>query len=189
MRRRLSLIACIGLVLACGAPSAHAVPFDVYALANSTNIGGGGITGTPVSTGLFLETGDVFTVSVAIDDLWSAGNDDPLPRTSNADGLTGVGPYGGGDYGPLMLGSFSAPYGALVGRLGSQLFLLGTSFTSPPLVLGGPTELELFYWDTFTPDNTGFVTADVEVVPEPATLLLLGSGLAGVAIRRRRRNG
>lgn len=170
-----------------GSGVASAVPFNVDALTHSSNINSVGVvTGTPLDTGLFFDAGDSFTASAALNDLWRAGNDVGGVRESNADGLTGIGPYGGANYGSVTGDGFSAPYGALVGRLGTSYFLMGTSYSSGPLVLPGPRELELFYWDTFTPDNSGFVTVNVEPIPEPATLLLLGSGLTGLVLRRRR---
>ncbi len=186
MRASLQVVGALA-VASLGAGPAHAIPFDVFALTHSTNISGSTVNGTPLLTGLFFDNGDSFTASAAIDDLWSAGSGS---RTSNADGLTGIPPFGGANFGMLSLGSFSAPFGALVGRLGTQYFLMGTSFSSGPLTLAAPAQLELFYWDTFTADNSGSVTVDIEPgsVPEPATLLLLGSGLTGLVVRRRRRS-
>ena len=58
------------------------IPFIVDALLHSSNSG----AGTGLDTGLFFNAGDPFTVAVDPGDLWNAG---PLPRWSNADGLTG----------------------------------------------------------------------------------------------------
>lgn len=175
-----------------GSGLASAVPFDVSALNNSSNIHEitHVVQGSPLATGLFFDTGDSFTASADVDDLWRAGTDAGGVRESNADGLTGLPPHGGSDFGLVEGDGFFAPFGTLVGRLGAgNYFVIGTSYSSGPLVLSGPTQLELFYWDTFTNDNSGSVSVDIQTaaVPEPATLLLLGSGITGLALRRRRK--
>lgn len=177
------------------ASSAGAAVYVVDALAHSSNNG----AGAGLST-LTLDAGDLFTVTADLDDLWSAGD---LPRWSNADGLTGdrfatgsdesgenAGTYIGMNFGPLDIGGFSAPYGSLVGQIGTgpgSYRLLGTSFSGAAWASG---TLTLFYWDTFTSDNKGSVAVNVTAVPEPAAwgLMIAGFGLAGTMLRVRRRN-
>lgn len=189
MKLTFVLAAAAGLAAATSAPAAV---FTVDALAHSSNSG----AGTGLST-VALDAGDIFTVSAAADDLWSAG---ALPRWSNANGLTGnlfatgtdesgesAGTQIGADFGLLNIDGFSAPFGALVGQIGvgpGSYRLLGTGFTGPAWATG---TLVLYYWDTFTADNTNAVDVDIRVVPEPATwaLMIAGFGLAGVALRRR----
>jgi hypothetical protein len=193
MKYRLALAAAAaGLSLA---SSAGATVFIVDALGNSADSG----AGTGLST-IDLNLGDAFSVTVGLDDLWNAG---ALPRWSNADGLTGdrfatgtdesgeaAGTLIGMDFGLLNIGGFSAPYGALVGQIGTgpgSYRLIGTNFSGNAWATG---TLKLFYWDTFTPDNSGSVAADVlaALVPEPATwaMMILGFGTAGALLRRRR---
>jgi len=175
------------------AAAAHATVFVVDSLAHSSNSG----AGTGLAT-VALDLGDVFSVTVGADDLWSAG---ALPRWSDANGLThdlfatgsdesgeAAGTLIGTNFGLLSLGGFSAPYGSLVGQIGvgpGSYRLLGTSFTGSAWATG---TLTLYYWDTFTADNTGSVAADIAVVPEPAgwAVMIAGFGLAGAALRRRR---
>ncbi len=177
------------------AGSANAATFVVDALLHSSDSG----AGTGLST-LAFTAGDTLNVSVDLDDLWSAGE---LPRWSNADGLvadrfaTGSDESGqpaatliGQNFGLLNIGGFSAPYGALIGQIGagpSSYRLLGTSFSGTAWASGN---LVLYYWDTFTPDNRGQVTVNINsaVVPEPASwaLMIGGFGLAGAMLRRRR---
>ena len=177
------------------ATPAAAVPmsFDVFAQANSSTGGSG------LDTGISLTLGDVFTVTVAVDDLWNAGN---LPRWSNADGLvTDLFSTGTDDSGVLPAGTkigqpfsdwtqngLTAPFGSLVGSLGGTFFVLGTSFNGPAPATGN---LLLYYWDQNNGDNTEFVTALVNSppgqAPTPGTLALLGTALAVLASRKRRR--
>lgn len=177
------------------AGSANAATFVVDARLHSSNSG----AGTGLST-LAFTAGDAIMVSVDPDDLWSAG---ALPRWSNADGLVGnrfatgtdesgeaAGTLIGQNFGLLDIGGFLAPFGSLVGQIGAgpgSYRLLGTNFSGTAWASG---DLVLYYWDTFTDDNSGRITVDIAsaIVPEPASwaLMIGGFGLAGAVLRRRR---
>lgn len=169
---------------------AYAIPFTVDARANSSS------GGTGLNTGIVLVAGDAFTVTSGVNDLWSAG---ALPRWSNADGLVGnlfangsdesgqpTGTLIGQNWGFHGQGGLSAPFGTLVGQLGSTFFALGTNF-SGVAPTGGT--LRLFYWDSNNGDNSGTVVANVNTVsavPEPSAALLLLTGLAIMTFAARR---
>jgi hypothetical protein len=110
-----------------------------------------------------------------------------LPRWSNADGLIGnrfatgsdesgqsAGTLIGTDFGSWMQDGFSAPYGSLVGRIGSGVFfLVGTSFSG---IANASGQLSFYYWDSNNLDNAQFVTATIAAVPGP----IFGAGLPGL---------
>lgn len=174
--------------LAFTATSSQAVIYDVFAQANSSSGGSGLQTIT-------LTAGQAFSVSADPTDLWSAG---ALPRWSNADGLitdtfaTGsdesgenAGTWIGMDFGPWSQDGFTAPYGSLVGRIGSDYLLLGTNFSG---VAPSSGQLELFYWDSNNGDNSGKIAANVQAaagVPESGGFVVFGLAGAGLAIMRR----
>jgi hypothetical protein len=186
---RFAALCSLAMVFSAAAPSASAVLFDVDARINSST------GGTGVAT-IALTAGDSFTVTASVTDLWSAG---ALPRWSNADGLiaslVATGSDDSGQAAGTVIGSvftlwtqagFTAPFGSLVGRIGSSYLLLGTSFAGVAPESG---VLQLFYWDQNNSDNTGRITADVSIpatgVPDSGgiSLLVIG-GLAMLACRR-----
>jgi hypothetical protein len=115
--------------------------------------------GAPMVTGISVTKGQLLTISVPADDTWSAGAAD---RESNANGLSN--PLGG-NYGVFTKAPFSFFYGALVGSLdeGKTFFAVGTRMEMTILFPAG--RLLLYYWDVNNADNTGSITADVEVYP------------------------
>ncbi|MEH2608626.1 hypothetical protein V1293_000915 [Bradyrhizobium sp. AZCC 1693] len=188
-KRALFACALVAGLAGISATSAQAVVVDAY-----TNSSSGGTGG---STGVFLNVGQNFTVSVDPNDLWNAG---ALPRWSNADGLTGLryavlgdesgqapGTLIGIDFGLWNQAGLSLPYGTLVGKIGAGAFFeIGTSFSGPANATG---ELKLYYWDSNFGDNTQFVTAQISAVPEPSTWAMMILGFVGVGfLAYRRRN-
>ena len=178
-----------GLLVAVAAVPVHAATVVVQAQANSIT-GGSAVVFGPVSSGQTL------TVSSSTNDLWSAG---PPYRISDANGLVGYreatagddsgqapGTQIGANYGTFTLYGFSAPYGALVGRIGSAYQLLGANFSG---AAWGSGNLELFYWDGYSGDNFGEITFKISAVPEPSTwaLAILGFGIVGAGLRRQRK--
>ena len=170
---------------------ANAAVVIVNSAANSS----AGVTGA--SSGLALTSGQIFTVNSSLTDLWSAG---ALPRWSNANGLTGVllatgsdesgqiaGTLIGSNFGLLNQHGINAPFGSLVGEIGGVYQFLGANFNGAAWASGN---LNLFYWDSNSGDNTDSIAFDVVAVPEPTTwaLMLLGFALMGAALRRRQQN-
>lgn len=180
---RVLVAAVAGLVAA----PVSAVVVTVNAAAHTTSSAG-------VDT-IAVVAGHGFAVTASPTDLWNAG---PLPRWSNANGLVGnlfatgsdesgqaAGTLIGRYFDPWTFGGHTAPYGALVGRIGSEFRTMGTNFRGQAWATG---TLKLFYWDSGGQDNSDSIRVNVTAVPEPSSwaMLIAGFGLVGAAARRRR---
>lgn len=192
MRKIVAMMA-LGASLTLPSHAQGGVIYEVDALANAS-------LNSPLPT-VSVFAGQLLDISVDPGDLWSAG---ALPRWSNADGLATV-PIGGlpvgglfatgtddsGEpmgtligadvFGLLTQDGFTAPFGALVGKIGGTYFNIGTSFNGPAPATG---ILSLMYWDTAFADNTDGVRVSISV-PEPAGFALLGIALAALGFSRR----
>lgn len=80
------------------------------------------------------------------------------------------------------LGGYFASDGMIYASAGDALANAVTSI----FTLGAPGDVNFAFLDTLA-DNRGGMSLKVSAVPEPGTLLLIGSGLAGIGIRARRK--
>jgi hypothetical protein len=135
---------------------------------------------TPLDTHVTLTAAMLYTFAVenAATTIWSAGSDNPYPRTSTAAGIDPV----VSNYGTLTQNGFTANFGALVGEAGSTFFLIGTGTS----LSGLSGDLKLMYWDDTFTDNSGIQTVDVTGgVPEATTWAMMIAGFAGLGLAMR----
>ncbi|MHC4224116.1 MAG: PEP-CTERM sorting domain-containing protein [Planctomycetota bacterium] len=128
-----------------------------------------------VLTGLQINAGDQFAMvatGLAAESLTAWQNS---PRTPDGSGSC---------FDPPCLVNLPDSRYALVGQIGSSQFIVGSSFQG---VAADSGILQLAFNDSFHGDNFGSYFASTTAVPEPSTALLLASGLAALAVGRRRR--
>lgn len=131
---------------------------------------------SPLNTGLFLNPGDLLQISAS--GTWSNAplsynlifGPDGNPNENIANGYPGAG----------------YPVAALMGKIDNgNYFLIGSDYANNVSEAG---ILYLGFNDTDYGNNRGSVLADVSggnPIPEPSTILLFSSGLAGAFHRRR----
>lgn len=162
-----------------------AIPYSQAVIVQAQPDSYSGGSGTGFDTGISLTTGQSFSASASVLDLWSAG---PPKRVSNANGLNGdifavagddsgqpVGTHIGENFGLYATGDGSFHYGSLVGRVGTttgSYFKLGTSYSGNADATGN---LFLFYWDSNAHDNSGEISVNINVPDQGGLILSLMS--------------
>jgi hypothetical protein len=118
--------------------------------------------GVPLQTGINLSAGNVLSINVSPDDLWSS-RPDGSRGTSNANGLGN--PFGD-NIGTFTKSGYTFLFGSLIGSLdgGQTFFPVGTKLEMTML---GPGRLSLFYWDSDNQNNGDAVTATIAVYKGP----------------------
>ena len=171
-KNKLSALLAVSTMMVAGFANATVVTVD--SLVNST-VGGSGL-----DTGVTLAVNSTFSIVVDASQIWNFGSGNPNYDT-NADGMAGQGWIM--DFSNPDGSMFHGPIGGLVGQIGNgNFFNVGTNFTGTANASG---TLNLFFMDSDAWNNSGAVQADINVVPEPATLGLMGLGLLALARRRR----
>jgi hypothetical protein len=135
-------------------------------------------TGTVIASTLVTSDPTAFSFSYVVSGPLGQGSDGPdyfVVFSTTATGTSTDAPYL----------SLVFPVSSLVGYAGGDLCLPNSGCADPSfLTFNGPDGLtySLVLSDPITPDGEG------TSAPEPATLLLLGSGLAGIGLLRRKRS-
>jgi hypothetical protein len=172
-KSKLSAFLTVTTMLVAGYANATVVTVD----SNANSLVGG----SALNTGVTLNANTAFSVVVDPSQIWNYGGGDPVHDT-NADGTAWKGwitditnPDGT---------TFHGSFAGLIGQIGNgNFFNVGTHFAG---VANASGELKFFFLDSDAWNNIGAVDADINVVPEPATLGLMGLGLLALARRRRR---
>jgi hypothetical protein len=127
---------------------------------------------TPIYKSIFLTAGN-YNISLA-----------DYSETYNRKGYSGEDAWT--DYVQIFGGNINVAFGdgGITYSTENEAYQVYSSLIIP-INITESTELKFYLNDWNSLDNIGKVTLDIQPVPEPATLLLLGSGMAAIATRRK----